>query len=111
MRKVQAVWEMLPDRAGLSLLKFDGGLEIRAAVRNKGDVVRTIVAEMGRGASIAYLGDDQTDEDAFAALQGYGLRVLVNDSYRPTVADVWVRPPEGVIAFLADWGTACEGAS
>ncbi|MGC2195574.1 MAG: trehalose-phosphatase [Terriglobales bacterium] len=111
MRKVQAVWSMLPDTRGLCFLKFDGGLEIRAAIRNKGDVVRTIVAEMGRGASIAYLGDDQTDEHAFAALQGFGLSVLVQPEYRPTVADVWVSPPEGVIAFLTDWFTACGGAS
>ena len=49
------------------------------------------------------LGDDVTDEDAFAALQGYGLSVLVRSDYRPTVADVWIRPPEGVIEFLSDW--------
>ena len=110
MRKVQAVWSRLPNKAGLSLLRFDGGMEIRAAARNKGDAVRTIVSEMGESASIAYLGDDKTDEDAFAALQGYGLSVLVKSSYRPTVADVWIRPSEGVIGFLTDWANACESA-
>ncbi len=106
-RKVQGVWSRLPDKTRLSLFEFDGGMEIRAAARNKGDAVRTIIDEMGKGSAIAYLGDDQTDEDAFAALQGYGLSVLVKDSYRPTVADVWLRPPEEVITFLADWATAC----
>lgn len=110
-RSVEAVWAKLPDKARLCLMPFDGGLEIRAAARNKGDVVRTILREMGKGVPIAYLGDDQTDEDAFAALQGYGLSVLVKESYRPTVADAWLRPPEGVIAFLADWAHACGGAS
>ena len=100
-----------PQSRGATTPPFDGGIEIRAAARNKGDVVRTIVAEMGRGAAIAYLGDDQTDEDAFAALQGFGLSVLVQPEYRPTVADVCVRPPEDVIAFLTDWSTACGGAS
>ena len=111
IRKVQAVWSRLPDTRGLCLLKFDGGIEIRTTARNKGDVVRAIVAEIGEGGSIAYLGDDQTDEDAFAALQGYGLSVLVGPEYRPTFADIWIRPPEGVIEFLTDWVNACGGAS
>lgn len=107
--KVERVWSALPDRAGLCLLQFDGGLEIRAAARNKGDVVRTILAEMGDAAAVAYLGDDRTDEDAFAALQGHGLSVLVNNIYRPTMADVWIRPGEGVVTFLSRWLAACRG--
>jgi trehalose 6-phosphate phosphatase len=110
-RRVEKVWSMLPDREGLELCKFDGGMEFRVGGRNKGDAVRTILAEMGGHPAIAYLGDDHTDEDAFAALQGYGLGVLVRQSYRPTVADVWLRPPDGVTAFLTDWVTACRGAS
>ena len=110
-RTVEAVWSRLPDTRGLCLLKFDGGMEIRAAARNKGDVVRAVVAETGKGGSIAYLGDDLTDEDAFAALQGYGLSVLVRPNYRLTVADVWIRPPEQVIGFLTEWIRACGGES
>ena len=72
-RKVRDVWSMLPSREGLELLKFDGGMEIRVALRNKGDAVRTILTELGKDAVIAYLGDDQTDEDAFEALRGDGL--------------------------------------
>jgi trehalose 6-phosphate phosphatase len=110
-RIVESVWSDLRSRKRLELMKFDGGMEIRVVSRNKGDAVRTILAEMGHGATMAYLGDDQTDEDAFAALQGHGLSVLVQQRYRPTIADVWVRPPEGVIAFLTDWLTECGGAS
>jgi trehalose-phosphatase len=110
-RRVEKAWSKLHGRDGLELLKFDGGMEIRVAGRNKGDAVRAILSEMGGHPAMAYLGDDQTDEDAFAALQGYGLGVLVRHSYRATVADVWIRPPEGLTAFLADWATACGGAS
>jgi trehalose-phosphatase len=85
-------------------------MEIRVAASDKGDAVRTILHEMSHDAAVAYLGDDHTDEDAFAALQGYGLSVLVQPHHRPTVADLWVRPPEGVLAFLTDWMTACGGA-
>lgn len=110
-RKVERLWSSLHRRKGLELLKFDGGLEIRAAGSNKGDAVRTVLREVGGHSAIAYLGDDHTDEDAFAALRGHGLSVLVRQEYRPTHADAWIRPPEGVEAFLAGWAAACGRAS
>lgn len=106
--QVQEVWSSLPSREGLRLMAFDGGMEILASARTKRDVVRTLLSEMRKEVCIAYLGDDQTDEDAFAALQGFGLSVLVQEKYRPTVADVWIRPPQDLIAFLSDWVKACE---
>lgn len=110
-RTVEDIWSRLRNRKHLQLLKFDGGMEIRVAYRDKGDAVRTILAELGHGATVAYLGDDYTDEDAFAALQGFGLGILVRQRHRPTIADLWLRPPEGVIAFLANWIKACGGES
>jgi trehalose 6-phosphate synthase/trehalose 6-phosphate phosphatase len=110
-RSVERVWSRLHSRKGLQLLKFDGGMEIRVAARDKADVVRTILCETGPGAAIAYLGDDHTDEDAFAALHRHGLTVLVHREYRPTAADVWIRPPEQLVSFLADWIAACGAAS
>ena len=74
-------------------IRFDGGLEIRVAGPGKGDAVRAILKEAGPGAAVAYLGDDQTDEDAFHALKGIGLTVLVRPQSRPTAADVWLQPP------------------
>lgn len=108
--KVERVWSMLTRRDQLRLLIFDGGMEIRVASRNKGDVVRTVLAEMGKGTCVAYLGDDETDEDAFEALRGHGLGVLVKETHRSTQADAWIRPPEGVIGFLNDWIEACGGS-
>jgi trehalose 6-phosphate phosphatase len=108
--RLKNMWSMLSNREGLQFAPFDGGIEFRTMTRNKGDVIRTIVREIGSGSSIAYLGDDQTDEDAFKALQGQGLGVLVRAEDRPTAADVWIRPPEGVVAFLAAWCEACGGA-
>lgn len=109
--KVHRVWSMLPDREGLRLAKFNGGLEIRLAGRNKGDAVRTILSEARSNAAVAYLGDDETDEDAFQALKGCGLTGLVAAKYRPTAADVWIRPPKGLVAFFVDWIEACGGTS
>ena len=52
---------------------------------------------------MAYLGDDRTDEDAFRALRGRGLSVLVRAEPRETAADAWIRPPEELIEFLRTW--------
>lgn len=92
----------------LSLVEFDGGMELRVSSCNKGHVVDEIAREMG-DAPIAYLGDDRTDEDAFRALQGRGLTVLVRPELRPTSAELWLRPPEELLCFLNDWLTASRG--
>lgn len=92
---------------GLELLPFDGGLELRARGRNKGDAVSAVLAESGSEVAAAYLGDDQTDENAFRAIKGRGIAVLVRPEYRPTEADVWVRPPDELGRFLRDWLVAC----
>jgi len=87
----------------LELHSFDGGLELRAPGRGKGDVVRTILGETPEDVPVAYLGDDVTDEDAFAALKERGLGVLVRPEPRNTGADVWIRPPDELVALLRRW--------
>ena len=93
----------------LQLTEFDGGLELRPRGRNKGSVVRQILAELNPDAAVAYLGDDTTDEDAFGALADRGLTVLVRAEFRPTAAQRWIRPPEELVQFLIDWVRACGG--
>jgi trehalose 6-phosphate phosphatase len=100
-------WLPIAENSYLTLQHFDGGVEIRIAERNKGDAVRAILAELDVDAPVAYLGDDDTDEDAFCALQDRGLRVLVRPHWRETAADLWLRPPAQLLAFLSDWLKAC----
>ena len=88
---------------GLSLHAFDGGLELRPPGITKAQAVETIPTEMQDKALGAYLGDDLTDEDAFAAVKGRGLGVLVRQDLRETKADVWLRPPEELLDFLRRW--------
>lgn len=94
----------------LELRSFDGGLELRLPGRDKGHVVRTVMGETAADVPIAYLGDDLTDEDAFVALQGRGLSVLVRPEWRQTAADLWVRPPDGLLRLLSRWRSALERA-
>jgi trehalose-phosphatase len=75
----------------------------------KGDAVRAILQESDSRVAVAYLGDDQTDEDAFHALKGNGLTVLVRPQSRPTAADVWLQPPQELLQFLQEWLRASGG--
>jgi trehalose 6-phosphate phosphatase len=95
-------------KAGLEPLDFDGGIELRPAGRDKGEAVDRILAELDAPAAVAYLGDDRTDEDAFRALHGRGLGVLVRSELRATAADLWIQPPGELIEFLEHWAAATE---
>jgi len=48
-----------------------------------------------------YIGDDITDEDAFRALAGRGLGIVVQDAPRPSAAHYTLRDPGEVRALLA----------
>jgi trehalose-phosphatase len=93
----------IAQKHGLELHDFDAGLELRVAHIDKGRAVTTVLEETGYEAVTAYLGDDFTDEDAFRALAGYGLRVLVRPELRPTEADIWIQPPDELLDFLDRW--------
>jgi alpha,alpha-trehalase len=47
-----------------------------------------------------YIGDDVTDEDAFAALKGRGLGILVSETTRETHAELSLKNTQEVGAFL-----------
>jgi trehalose-phosphatase len=102
-------WQPHADGGAVELLEFDGGLELRALGHNKHDAVKTVLSETPGGSVAAYLGDDATDEDAFAAVKPRGLAVLVRGEARPTRADLWIQPPDGLVAFLERWNGARRG--
>ena len=101
--KILLMWMPLSFRSNMALLEFDGGVELRLEGRNKADAVRTILSEMDEDAAMAFLGDDQSDEQAFLALRQRGLTVLVRPQWRPTAAEIWLKPPRELLAFLNSW--------
>lgn len=105
---VERQWAQLDGGRHFRVLEFDGGVELCIRGRDKGAAVRTILSELPPAASVAYLGDDNTDEDAFKALRGHGLGVLVRPHHRATAADVWLRPPTELLSFLSEWHRAAE---
>ena len=102
-------WKPIAQQAGLELLDFDGGIELRPPEADKGDVVRLLLGEMGPDTPAAYLGDDATDEHAFQAIRGHGLSVLVRPRWRHTAAQSWIKPPDELLHFLNRWLDASRG--
>jgi trehalose-phosphatase len=96
-------------RAGLQLLVFDGGIEVRSDSIHKGHAALHMLTRFPT-ATAAYLGDDTTDEDAFAVLRGRGLTLLVRAEPRPSQATYWLQPPQDLLAFLDAWIRAAERA-
>src|SRR5579884_2183443 len=94
---VEQAWRELLLVYPLQLLNFDGGIEVRLQGKDKGKAVGAILNESNPNAVIAYLGDGRTDEDAFRTLKGRGLTVLVRDQFRPTLADIQLRPPQELL--------------
>ncbi len=100
------VWQVLAERYPLEILNFRGGLEIRPKGRNKGDVVKSLLSEMPENSCAAYCGDDRTDEDAFLALKGQGLRILADNHFISEEADIQLENKEDLLAFLVRWQEA-----
>ncbi len=77
-------------------------LEIRPKVDfHKGKAVREILKTFpSPGLLPIYLGDDQTDEDAFRVLKGHGISVFIGTGGLPSEADFFLQNPDEVQEFL-----------
>jgi len=109
---VAPAWSELVERTRLGVMDFSEGIEVRSMDVTKGTAVRTMLDEEEAkiGLAAAYLGDDLTDEDAFAAIRGRGLGVLVRPELRPTAAEAWLRPPPDLLNFLRLWAASASQA-
>lgn len=93
----------------LAGLRQTGGkriVELRPDVDwDKGRALRWMLSELGLdGPEVLplYLGDDDTDEDAFRMLRRLGgVSILVSEDLRPSAADYRLRTPDDVEALLS----------
>jgi trehalose-phosphatase len=58
-----------------------------------------------------YIGDDVTDEDAFRALRGRGIGIVVREEPYETAASYSLKDPEEVRAFLLRLVSLCRRSS
>jgi trehalose-phosphatase len=84
--------------------------EIRPAIDwDKGKALQFLSGALGLDHSDVvpiYVGDDVTDEDAFAVLGDRGIGIVVSEAPRPTHARFWLQAPWEVYAFfdrLLEW--------
>jgi trehalose-phosphatase len=81
--------------------------EVLPRAAGKHRAVELLCRELGPDYTPVYLGDDVTDEDAFAAIEGRGVAILVG-SPRPTRAQYVVEGPRAVAEILASVAATVE---
>ncbi|MEA3239278.1 MAG: trehalose-phosphatase [Candidatus Bipolaricaulota bacterium] len=108
-------WDSMPD---VELLWGDRVIEVRPKGPNKGEALKAI-RERSRLADIPppltiYIGDDTTDEDAFAVLKDeeYSYPIIVTENTTPnTAAQFRLAAPCDVLRFLQHLETASRKRS
>lgn len=101
---IEKVWKPLAEKHPLELHYFDGGIEIRPKGINKGHAVKGVLDKLRPETPLAYLGDDATDEEAFAVIGNRGLKILIRKEDRQTLADIRLVPPKELAQFLERLG-------
>ena len=97
------LWQPLTENAPMQLTPFQGGVELRQKGRDKGTAVCDLLARERPGTLAVFVGDDRTDEDAFAALSSDGIGVRVGPHGVPTAASARLEGPREVARFLEEW--------
>ncbi len=105
VEKVQnSIWQKMLDEKGLKWEKGKSIIEIKPDVDwHKGKAVLWIMDHLELDFEKClplYMGDDTTDEDAFRALKGRGVGILVDGSSNGTSADYLLESQEEVTAFI-----------
>ncbi len=101
--KVRAAWSGNSSEHGLECRRFSGGLELRLRDIHKGTAVARLLEENRDGTLAVYIGDDDTDEDAFEALPGTGIGIRVGPPNARTSARGRLADPTSVREFLQTW--------
>lgn len=87
----------------LEVRDFNGGVELRVRGRDKGIAISEIIEELPDADLVIYVGDDETDEDAFKALPPHGIGIKVGNMDKPTAAQGRLGSPADVLQLLTDW--------
>lgn len=103
-RELSELWMQYADPSSVEIRQFNGGLEMRSLGRHKGVAVAEYLQTFPAETVAVYIGDDETDEDAFRAVRdydGYGIRV--GDPIESTAALGSLSTCDDVLNFLQRW--------
>ena len=100
---VGTTWAEAARRYDLECRRFNGGVEIRCAGWGKGAALTQLLDVQPDQTLAVYIGDDETDEDAFTVLRGRGVGIKVGDSSWPTAAQGFLPDCHAVADFLQTW--------
>lgn len=101
--EVAGAWSPQGSRFALECRRFNGGIEIRCPGRDKGTALSELLADQPDATLAVYIGDDDTDEDAFTVLRGNGIGIKVGDPSWPTAAHGFLPDCHAVSEFLHTW--------
>jgi len=96
-------WALLASAYDLECRRFNGGVEIRARGRHKGDALKDILLRQPERTLAVYVGDDETDEDAFRVVRDCGVGIRVGGLTPETLATEFLQDCLAVKEFLERW--------
>jgi trehalose-phosphatase len=97
------LWEPHADAADMVCRGFAGGVELRSKGVDKGTIMRELLGGYPEDLFAVYVGDDETDEDAFRAIQPGGFGIKVGPPGAPTLAQGRLADCPAVLEFLREW--------
>lgn len=100
---VARLWQRIAAKSGLEVRKFNGGVEIRAIGWNKGRALAEIEEAMRPPVTCVFVGDDDTDEDAFERIRDTGFGIRVGPPDTPSAARGFLPDIPAVRDFLRAW--------
>ena len=101
--EMHGVWGNLAAGHHLEVKRFNGGVELRATGWNKGDALESLLLDLKEETLCIYIGDDETDEDAFERILAYGFGIRVGDPSQPSKANGFLPDIDSVKRFLQAW--------
>lgn len=87
----------------LDCRRFNGGVEVRAVGKDKGTALTRLIARQPEDALVVYIGDDQTDEDAFSLIKDKGFGIKVGGQQGDTAAGIQIADCRAVVDLLCKW--------
>lgn len=103
-------WSDIGDAHQLECRRFNGGVELRCSGWDKGSALLRIVRIERPGITV-YVGDDDTDEDAFEVVRDMGVGIRIGDKDSPTLAQAFLPGPQAVVDFLDKWKSVTSGGT